>query len=266
MNAPDYRFGELQPESFEFASETEIPFFAELESPFSEVEEMELAVELLEVTSEAELDQFLGKLFKKAWRGIKQVGSKVVRPLGGVLKAVAKKALPFVATAAGTFLGGPAGGAIAGKLGSLVSQALEAETTGVALADRDLEKCRQFVRMAGKAARAAAQASPGANPVQVAQQVLASAAQRKITGNTPLARGVGTGAKAASAALPIPKPATPNQATSRDSTRKQARGSRPNAATGRPCACGQPLLCACGKTGQSGHWIRRGRSIVIINC
>lgn len=267
MDASDYRLGELQPESFEFASEieTQTPYFAELESPFSEVEEMELAVELLEVTNEAELDQFLGKLFKKAWRGIKQVGSKVVRPLGGVLKAVAKNALPFVATAAGTFLGGPAGGAIAGKLGSLVSQALEAETAGVALADRDLEKCRRFVRMAGKAARAAAQALPGANPVQVAQQVLASAAQQTITGNVPAVRGAGTGAKVVTAVPPISKPITPNQSVPADLMWARARASTPKAA-GRPCACGQPSLCACGKTGKSGRWIRRGRSIVIVNC
>ena len=86
------------------------------QSPFSEAEEMELAVELLEVTTEAELEQFLGNLFKKAWRGIEAVGSSVIRPLGGVLKTVAKTALPFVATAAGTFFGGPAGGAIAGRL------------------------------------------------------------------------------------------------------------------------------------------------------
>jgi hypothetical protein len=112
---------------------------------------MELAWELLQVTSEAELEQFLGDLFKKAWRGIKSVGSKVIKPLGGFLKTVAKKALPFVATAAGTLFGGPAGGAIAGKLGSLVSQALEAEVAGMAAADRDLEKSRQFVRLAGHA-------------------------------------------------------------------------------------------------------------------
>lgn len=116
--------------------------------PFTDAEEMELALELLEVTSEAELEQFLGNLFKKAWRGINRVGSKVMRPLGGLLKTVAKKALPFVATAAGTFFGGPVGGGIGGRLGSLVGQALEAEAAGMAGADRALEKCQQFVRMA----------------------------------------------------------------------------------------------------------------------
>src|SRR5262245_25068875 len=200
--------------------ESETSFSTELESPFSEVEEMELAVELLGMTSEAELEQFLGNFFKKAWQGIKTVGSKVLRPL-------VKTVLPIAAKAAGTFFGGPAGGAIAGKLGSLVSKALEAETAGVSPQDRALEKSRQFVRMAGTAARAAALAPPGANPVAVAQRVLANAAQQKLTGGTP--------------------------------------GASPAAARSRG-RCGHPGNCTCGQSGQSGRWVRRGRDIVIINC
>jgi hypothetical protein len=223
------RTSELQPEAFPYtgAMASETSFFTELESPFSEAEEMELAIELLEITSEAELEQFLGNLLKKAWQGIKTIGSKVVRPLGGMLKAVAKTVLPIAAGAAGTFFGGPAGGAIAGKLGSLVSQALEAETAGVMPQDRDVEKCRQFVRMAGTAVRAAALAPAEADPVAVAQRVLANAARRKLTVGAP--------------------------------------GASPAASRNR-CRCGQPWTCTCGQTGQSGRWIRRGRSVVILNC
>jgi hypothetical protein len=232
------------------------------QSPFSEAEEMELAIELLEVVSEAELEQFLGNLLNKAWRGIKAVGSSVTRPLGGVLKTVAKAALPFVATAAGTFFGGPAGGAIAGKLGSLVSQALEAEATGMTAADRDLEKCRQFVRMAGKAARAAALAPTGTNPIALAQNVLANSAQEKLTKQLVSARRVGNGAKAATAALPIAIPVK----TIQTAWRKAEIGSPDT--NGRPCgSCGQPRWnCKCGTTSQSGRWMRHGRSIVIVNC
>jgi len=257
---------ELQPEAFQFAGETYggAGSVSELENPFSEAEEMELAVELLEVTSEAELEQFLGNLFKKAWRGIKTVGSNLIRPLGGVLKTVAKNALPFLATAAGTFLGGPAGGAIAGKLGSLVSQALETESVGMTAAERDLEKCRQFVRMAGKAARAAASAPPEANPVAIAQKVLANSAQQLAKKAAPVSRA-GTGAKAGPVASPISPPITPTQAMPVDSARQKAKAGPPVAAE-RPCPCGQPKNCQCGKTGQNGRWIRRGRSIVIVNC
>ena len=233
------RISELQPEAFSFAGEmeSETSFSTELESPFSEAEEMELAVEMLGVTSEAEMEQFLGNLFKKAWQGIKTIGSKVLRPL-------VKTVLPIAATAAGTFFGGPGGGAIAGKLGSLVSQALEAEAAGVSPQDRDLEKCRQFVRMAATAARAAALAPPGANPVAVVQRVLANAAQQKLALGTP-------GAAPAAAAQRMPTLGTP--------------GAAPAAARSR-CRCGQPWNCTCGQSGQSGRWIRRGRDIVIINC
>ena len=46
--------------------------FGEMESAMSEEQEMDLALELLTVSSEAELDQFLGKLIKGAWKGIKK--------------------------------------------------------------------------------------------------------------------------------------------------------------------------------------------------
>src|SRR5690242_15961262 len=153
--------------------------------PFSQAEEMELALELLEIGSDAELDQFLGNLIKKAWKGIKSVGSKVLQPLGGVLKAVAKTALPLVATAAGTFVGGPAGGALAGALGSLVRKALELEPLEVTVEEQDLAKSREFVRLAVQAARAAALAPPGSDPVSVAKAALAKAARQKLTRLSP---------------------------------------------------------------------------------
>ena len=258
---------ELQAEAFQFAGETYggAGSVSELENMFSEAEEMELAAELLEVTSEAELEQFLGNLFKKAWRGIKTVGSSLIRPLGGVLKTVAKKALPFLATAAGTFFGGPAGGAIAGKLGSLVSQALETESAGMTAAERDLEKCRQFVRMAGKAAKAAALAPPQANHIAIAQKVLANSAQEKLAKSTSPVRRAGNGTRAAMAAASIAKPVATTQTIPVDSARLKAKAGTPVAAE-RPCPCGQPKNCQCGKTGQNGRWIRRGRSIVIVNC
>ncbi len=57
-------------ESFEF--ETGEDLSGEVESPLDEVEEMELAAELLAVSSEEELDQFLGKFFKRAGKAIKK--------------------------------------------------------------------------------------------------------------------------------------------------------------------------------------------------
>lgn len=54
----------VQSEPFHFTSEAS--FLAELNSPVSEMDEMELAAELLAVTNEVELEQFLGKFFKKS--------------------------------------------------------------------------------------------------------------------------------------------------------------------------------------------------------
>lgn len=251
----------LRPQRFQFAEDAYggPGLHSGLRRPFSDAEEMELALELLEVTSDAELEQFLGKLFKKAWRGIKRFGSKIVKPLGRLLKTVAKKALPFVATAAGTFFGGPAGGAIAGKLGSLVSRALEAEAAGLAGADRDLEKCRQFVRMAGQAASAAASAPPGADPVALAQKVLADSARKslvKIAG--PAAKAPPSG-KAGNGVRSVPA-ASPMAALKKTETRIPV-------ATKRRCAaCGKPAEgCSCGgaKFGEGGGWIRCGRTIIV---
>uniref|UniRef100_UPI004055B22C hypothetical protein n=1 Tax=Candidatus Electronema sp. TaxID=2698783 RepID=UPI004055B22C len=58
---------ELEFENFEFEDE-----WSGEGEVFSEAELMELAGELLEIESEAELDQFLGKLIKRAASGIKR--------------------------------------------------------------------------------------------------------------------------------------------------------------------------------------------------
>lgn len=128
--------------------------------PFSAEQEMELALELMSVTSEAELDQFLGGLFKGAWKGLKKVGSaigKVAQPLGGVLKGIAKKALPMVGGALGSFIPIPGvGTALGSALGGAVAKALEMEFSGMEYEQQEFEMARRFVRIAGTAAQLAA--------------------------------------------------------------------------------------------------------------
>lgn len=141
---------------------------------FSEEEELQLAMELLEVSSEEELEQFLGKVFKSVWKGVKKVGStiaKVAKPLGGALKAVAKTALPFVGGALGSMIPIPGvGTALGSALGRAASNALELELEGEAEApaDRELELARRFVRIAGQAARLAADGDGSARAVESA--------------------------------------------------------------------------------------------------
>lgn len=133
-------------------------FPLEAAGPFSEQEETELALELLSVSSEAELEQFLGNVFKKAWQGIK----KVARPLGGALKGIAKAALPMVGGALGSFIPIPGvGTALGTALGGAISKALEmemqemSETGELTQEDREFEMARRVVRIAGTAAQLA---------------------------------------------------------------------------------------------------------------
>lgn len=156
----------------------------EYETLFSEAEEMELAMELLSVASEEELEQFLGGLFKKAWSGIKKVGSvvaKVAKPLGGVLKGIAKQALPFVGGALGSMIPIPGVGTMIGRAaGTALSNALEMEAEnleaeGMEPEQAEFEMARKFVRIAGSAAQQAVQGA--GSPDDVREAVLSALRQ-----------------------------------------------------------------------------------------
>ncbi|HEX8886044.1 MAG TPA: hypothetical protein VF797_16270 [Noviherbaspirillum sp.] len=129
--------------------------------PVDGADELALAMELLEVSSEAELDRFLGKMFKSVWKGVKKVGStigRVAQPLAGALKAVAKTALPFVGGALGSFIPIPGvGTAIGTAVGGALARTLEMEAQGMLPEQRDIDMARRFVRFAADAAREAAQ-------------------------------------------------------------------------------------------------------------
>lgn len=123
------------------------------EGPFNEAQEMEMALELLSVSNEAELEQFLGGVFKTIGKGLK----KIAKPLGGALKGIAKKALPFVGGALGSFIPIPGvGTALGSALGSAAARALEMEFSGMEYEQQEFEMARRFVRIAGTAAQLAA--------------------------------------------------------------------------------------------------------------
>lgn len=149
------------------------------ESPFSEAEEMELAAELLTVSSEEELEQFLGKLFKKAAGFIKTpIGQKLI----GGLKRIAKKALPVVGGAIGNFIVPGAGGMIGSKLASAAGNMFGLELEGLSYEDQEFEIAKQIVRLGGAAASHAVEAGETAPPAQVAQKALTTAAQQYAPG------------------------------------------------------------------------------------
>ena len=163
----------------EFGQETETYGEYSQESPFSEAEEMELASELLTIQNEVELEQFLGKLIKKAGGFLK---SGVGRQLTGALRGIAKKALPVLGAAAGNFILPGVGGAIGGKLASAAGNMFGLELEGLSYEDQEFEIAKQVVRLGGAAAATAAQAAPNAPPAQAAQAALTTAAQQFAPG------------------------------------------------------------------------------------
>jgi hypothetical protein len=172
----EYDAGEY---GYEFESDQEFETYG----PFSEAEEMELAAELLSVSDEAELEQFLGDLIKKAGRAVGGViKSPVGQALGGALKGVAKQALPALGSAAGNMLLPGVGGVVGGKLASAAGKMFGLELEGLSYEDQEFEAAKGVVRLAGAAASNAAQAEPSTPPQQVVQSALTESAQRHAPG------------------------------------------------------------------------------------
>lgn len=162
------------------------------ESPFSEAEEMELAAELLSITNEGELDQFIGKLLKKAGRAAgKFIKSPIGKQLGGIIKGAAKTALPMLGSTVGNFLLPGVGGMIGGKLASSAGSMFGLELEGLSQEDQEFEVARQIVRFGGAAANNAANVSPNTPPPQAAQTAAVTAAQQYAPGLLQANAGAG---------------------------------------------------------------------------
>jgi hypothetical protein len=175
----------FESESFEFGGSGG----GEVGSLLTEAEEVELAMELMAVTNEAEMEQFLGNVFKKAWSGIK----KIAKPLGGVLKSVAKTALPFVGSALGSFIPIPGvGTALGGALGTAVSKALELEYGELESEEAEFEMARRFVRIAASAAQQAGAAPQTGDLMSAANRAVVNAARQHLPGADLRALGAST--------------------------------------------------------------------------
>ena len=174
-------FGEMTGESYEMNGES-----YELSGELNELQEMELAHELLEINSEQELNMFLGKLIKSAGKAVSGFArSSVGKAIGGALKQVGKIALPLAGKAAGAFLGGPAGAMIGGKLGSMASNLFELELEGLSPEDQEFETARAFVRFGHSAASKGAamqRQQPGASARSVSRTALGQAARQHAPG------------------------------------------------------------------------------------
>jgi uncharacterized protein (DUF697 family) len=199
----------------------------------SEADEMELANELLSVTNEQELDQFLGSFLKKAASVAGNIiKSPVGQAIGGVLKGVAKKALPLAGGAIGGYLGGPLGAKIGSGLASAAGGALGLEAEGeLSGEDREFEGAKTFVRIASDTVNRAAQAR-GGDPRQVAQAAATAAAKQFAPGLLGQGQGQGRNGQQGQGGIQI------------------GQGGAGRGAGG-------------GKGAPSGRWMRQGRKIVL---
>jgi hypothetical protein len=217
---------------------------------FDEIQEMELAAELLEVTNEQELEQFLGGLLKKAGQAVGTfVKSPVGKQLGGMLKGVAKKALPIAGKALGNMILPGVGGVIGGKLASAAGSLFGLELEGLSAEDREFEVARRVVRLGGAAVRNATQVRANASPNAIARAALATAARKHAPGLLSQIPGAAAIMGANGNGMPQSPVTVPTAAA--------ANYSNGTPAAGTPYGGSQPRR-------RSGRWIRRGAKIVIL--
>jgi hypothetical protein len=182
--------GPFEAESFQFG-EAEVPWQGESEGVFSEAEQMELASELLGVTSEAELDRFLGNLIKRAGQAVGSfVRSPTGQALGGILKGAAKQALPTIGSAIGGYFGGSTGAQLGSQAASAAGRLFGLELEGLSPEDREFEVARRYVRFAGEAVKNAALAPTSQDPRRAANAAAVTAAQMYAPGLLPAPPGL----------------------------------------------------------------------------
>jgi len=147
-------------------------------------QEIELAAELLAISDEQELDQFLGKLLRKARGAVKGILQTAPgQQLKSLLGDAWKKAVPIGARAVGQFFGGAKGGDLAAKLASQAGPMFGLEVEGMSPEDAELVVARRFVKMAGEAARQLPRGPrANANPRRAAAYAVSRSAKRYAPG------------------------------------------------------------------------------------
>jgi uncharacterized protein (DUF697 family) len=177
----EFGSSEIESGEMEFEFEAETGFGQEIASPFNEIQEMELASELLTLNSEAELNYFLGNLIGKAASAARTfVSSPTGQALGGTLKQAAKKALPVVGGAIGNYFGGSSGANIGSRVGNAAGDLFGLEMEAMNQEDREFEVARRFVKFAGATVKRSAQTPAGIQPTAAVRQAAAIAAQRYL--------------------------------------------------------------------------------------
>jgi hypothetical protein len=172
---------------YEIFGETDGEFEEETDYDLTEEQEIDLAAELLAVSDDRELDQFLGGLLKKAKGAVGPALKKYLKPL-------AKKLIPIAATAVGGYFGGPMGAKLGNKLGSFATTLFEVDFESMDGEAMEMEVARNFVRLANAAATNAATAGPTADPNRAAKSALVQAAKTYAPGLVRNNSAAGNGA------------------------------------------------------------------------
>jgi hypothetical protein len=178
---------EFEADSFEFQEE------AEFAAPFDEIEETELASELMEIADEAELDQFLGKLIRRAGKAVGQaVRSPLGRAVGGYLKGALKSSLPnfggvlgVIAPALGGFTSAaaPSGNGAGSVVDPAAADAgMDEPDRSESAGDQEFEVARDLVRMAGTAVSNALQSPQVGGLQNLARSAVQAAANAHAPG------------------------------------------------------------------------------------
>lgn len=172
----------------------------ESESILSPAQESEFAANLLEVSNEEEMEQFLGRLVNTIGRVVQGVKNAARSPQGRALidavKPLARAALPALGGAMGSALAPGVGTALGRNLGMTVGPLFEVEMESEE-EGQVFELARRVVRLTAAAANHAAAAPPEAPPELLGELSVFRAARRLarplfsrgLRAVSPLARG-----------------------------------------------------------------------------
>jgi hypothetical protein len=147
----------------------------------SDVDQAELAVDLLNVANETELDRFIDRLMHRTSQA---VGGRIREPVAQGLKDIfrtsAAKAMPQAArTPALRTVSGERAAENGARFAQVASRFFGLELEGLSPEDQELEIAKAFVRLAYEAVKNAA-AMPARLPAQTAAQLAAMKAAKKL--------------------------------------------------------------------------------------
>jgi hypothetical protein len=174
---------------------------------FGETEEMELGAQLLEITGENELDEFLQALIARATGGQHRLASSP--HLRQLLRQAAKSALPMIGDTAEKLVGSRLGGTAGGRLGAAAGDLFGLELEGLSPEDQEFEVARRFVRFAGASARNTRRSRGNVPPKFAAQRAADAAARHHAPGFLRRRQPRGTRVGSSWTIVPDDAPAAP---------------------------------------------------------